>query len=325
MSKLTKNSQGEKKTQYQVINWQEYNKALCRRGDLTIWIEEGLEDTWYYKGICHQGAQFVYSDDCIEFLLSLKVIFRLPYRQTEGFSRSIFRLMGITLLVPSYTQLSRRSATLEVDIRVKNPTGPLHLVMDSTGLKVYGEGEWKVRKHGVSKRRTWRKLHLALDEKTGMIHAGTLTENDKDDASQVDTVLDQIEAEIDKFSGDGAYDKAKVWDRLKKEGIEGIIPPQRNAVFWVDEQGLIKDHDRNKILLEIGGYEDYEEGRKRWKENSNYHRRSLSETAMFRFKKNFGSELYSRKMETQQVEAQIKISVLNRMTALGMPLSISIN
>ena len=325
MSKVAKNNEATEKSNYKIINWKEYNESLCRRGDLTIWIEEGLSDKWYYEGIAQQGRPFIYSDDCIEFLLNLKVIFRLPYRQTRGFAGSILGLMDLDLLLPSYTQISRRSANIEVDIRVKKPTGSIHLVMDSTGLKVYGEGEWKVRKHGVSKRRTWRKLHLAIDEKTGIIHAGTLTENDKDDASQVDAVLDQIDAEIDKFSGDGAYDKTKVWDCLKKDGIEGIIPPQRNAGFWEDEEGVLEEHDRNKILLKIGEYEDYEEGRKCWKENSNYHRRSLSETAMFRFKKIFGSELYSRKIETQEVEAQIKISVLNRMTAIGMPISISVN
>lgn len=325
MSKVAKNSKSIKKSDYKIINWKAYNQSLCRRGDLTIWVEEGLAEKWYYAGISQQGRPFTYSNDCIEFLLSLKVVFRLPYRQTKGFAESVFGLMGVDLPIPSYTQISRRSADLEVNIRVINPKGGIHLVMDSTGLKVYGEGEWKVRKHGIYKRRTWRKLHLALDEKTGMIHAETLTENDIDDASQVDPALDQIEAEIDKFSGDGAYDKKKVWDRLKKEGIEGVIPPQRNAIFWVDEEGVLKEHDRNKILLEINQYEDYEEGRKRWKENSNYHRRSLSETAMFRFKKIFGSELYSRKIETQQVEAQIKVAVLNRMTALGMSISVCVH
>jgi len=210
ISKVAKNNEATEKSNYKIINWKEYNESLCRRGDLTIWIEEDLSDKWDYEGISQQGRPFIYSDDCIEFLLNLKVIFRLPYRQTRGFAGSILGLMDLDLLLPSYTQISRRFANIEVDIRVKEP-------------------------------------------------------------------------------------------------------------------GVLKEHDRNKILLEIGEYEDYEEGRKRWKENSNYHRRSLSETAMFRFKKIFGSELYSRKIETQEVEAQIKISVLNRMTALGMPISISIN
>lgn len=325
MSKIEKNIQTQSKKKYEVINWKEYNESLCRRGDLTIWVEEDLGEKWYNAEVFQRGRPYIYNDVCIEFLLSIKAILGLPYRQTQGFVRSLFRLMNLDLQVPSYSQTSRRSVGLEVDIRIQNPTGPIHLVMDSTGLKVYGEGEWKVRKHGVSKRRTWRKLHLALDEKTGMIHAGTLTENDKDDASQLEPVLAQIEVAIDKFSGDGAYDKSKVWDILYQAGIEGVIPPQRNAVLWNDKNGTLKEHDRNKILLEIAQYDDYEQGRKQWKEDSGYHRRSLSETAMFRFKKIFGSELYSRKMETQQIEAQIKIAVLNRMTAIGMPISVAIN
>ena len=154
----------------------------------------------------------------------------------------------------------------------------IHIVVDSTGLKVLGEGEWKVRKHGVSKRRTWRKLHLGVDEETGIIHAVCLTKNDVDDADQVEEMLDQVKVSIDKFSGDGAYDKRKCWNALEDRLITGIIPPRVDAVYWEDELGLI-DHPRNHILTSIELND-----REKWKKRSGYHRRSLSETAMFRFK-----------------------------------------
>jgi len=308
----------KKKDKYRITNWSSYNKSLVNRGDITIWIEEEAIANWYYKGPDQRGAQFEYSDECIECLLQLKVIFKLPYRQLQGFASSLISLMGFDIVVPCYTQICRRSAELEIDIEVPKSKVPIYLVIDSTGLKVYGEGEWKTRKHGIGKRRTWRKLHLGVDEKTGLIHAQVLTGNSKGDgdAQQVEDMLEQVESPIDKFSGDGAYDTYEIWTLLKEMEIEGIIPPQENAVYWVDEFDKLLDLDRNEILQKIENL-----GRKEWKEQSNYHRRSLSETAMMRFKIIFGPTLYSRIFEKQKVEAAIKVKCLNKMTGIGMPVS----
>ena len=291
---------------------------MVGRGDITIWIDEQVVKSWYYKGPDQQGAQYVYSDECIECLLGIKVVFKLPYRQLEGFAGSLIKLMGIDVAMPCYTQICRRAADLEVDIEVPKSKVPIYIVIDSTGLKVYGEGEWKTRKHGISKRRTWRKLHLGIDEKTGLIHAQVLTENGKGDgdAQQVEDMLKQVKSPIDKFSGDGAYDTYEIWELLKEMEIEGIIPPQENAIYWVDEFDELIDLDRNKILEKIDKI-----GRKKWKKFSNYHRRSLSETAMMRFKLIFGPTLYSRIFEKQKVEAAIKVKCLNKMTRIGMPIS----
>lgn len=320
MTKIaSKKAEKEKtKEKYRVTNWSTYNKALIGRGDITLWIEQGIAASWYYEGPPQQGAQYVYSDDCIECLLGLKAVFKLPYRQLVGFAGSIIKLMGLEISLPYYTQICRRAKDLQVEIAVPKSSTPIHVVVDSTGLKVYGEGEWKTRKHGVSKRRTWRKLHLGVDEKTGFIHAQVLTENGKGDgdAQQVEKMLKQIKSIIDKFSGDGSYDTLEVWDLLKEQGVQGIIPPQENAVYWVDEFDKLLDLDRNKILEQIDQI-----GRKEWKIASKYHRRSLSETAMMRFKIIFGPTLYSRIFEKQKTEAAIKIKCLNKMTALGMPIS----
>ncbi|MEZ4934653.1 MAG: IS5 family transposase, partial [Saprospiraceae bacterium] len=222
------------------------------------------------------------------------------------------------VVVPCYTQICRRAVGLDVDIEVPKSKAPMFIVIDSTGLKVYGEGEWKTRKHGISKRRTWRKLHLAVDEKTGLVHAHVLTENGKGDgdAQQVEEMLGQVEPPVDRFSGDGAYDTYEIWVLLKELEIEGIIPPQENAIYWVDEFDELLDLDRNKILGKIE-----EIGREEWKLESGYHRRSLSETAMMRFKTIFGPTLYSRIFEKQKTEAAIKIKCLNKMTKIGMPVS----
>jgi len=215
--------------------------------------------------------------------------------------------------------IDRRAKDIKVSLALPKSNSPLHLVFDSTGLKVYGEGEWKVRKHGYSKRRTWRKLHLGVDEKSGLIYAQVLTENDVDDASQLDPMLEQVDSPVEKIGADGAYDKSKCWDTLALRKIQGIIPPREDAVYWTDEKGRLLNHQRNKILKQIDRW-----GKKKWKEKIGYHRRSLSETAMFRFKKVFGPDLFSRESSRQGTEAAIKIKALNKMTALGMPISVKV-
>ena len=150
------------------------------------------------------GHPFVYSDMAIESLLMMRELFRLPYRQTEGLGRSLVQLMQVDVAIPDFTSLSKRAAKLEIALAVADRKGPIHVVVDSTGLKVFGEGEWKTRKHGVSKRRTWRKLHLAVNSETQEIEAEVLTENSGHDADQVDELLEQVESPMDSFAGDGA-------------------------------------------------------------------------------------------------------------------------
>lgn len=319
MSKIARIEEKSEKDQYKITNWSDYNQSLINRGSLTIWISDDISSWWYDDGPAQAGGQYVYSDKCIEFLLTLKAVFGLPYRQLQGFSASLLELLRVDLCCPSYTQINRRSTDLEVDIAVPEAKGSLYIVADSTGLKVYGEGEWKVRKHGYSKRRTWRKLHLGVDEATGYIHASVLTENSKDDAAQVAELIEQISDKVDRFSGDGAYDKITCWNVLEQKDIEGVIPPRKDAAYWVDEHDELLDHNRNHILQRID-----EIGRKAWKQESGYHRRSLSETAMYRFKTIFGAKLYSRRFAKQQAESAIKVRAINIMTAQGMPVSVKI-
>jgi Transposase DDE domain len=163
------------KAVYRVRNWKEYDTALVRRGSLSLWVEEATLRAWRSQGPTQRGAQFVYSDLAIECLLTLRAVYHLTLRATEGFARSLFGMMGLDLEIPDHTTLSRRAATVPITLP-KRAEGPLHLILDSTGLKVYGEGEWKVRQHGYSKRRTWLKLHLAIDPETHEIQAAVVSE-----------------------------------------------------------------------------------------------------------------------------------------------------
>lgn len=323
MSKIKKDQhkQGEKKDKYRIVNWPKYNQALTNRGDFTLYFTEEAIEAWYDESPNQKGGQYIYSDLCIESLAMLKVVFGLPYRQLRGFVQSLLMMMRLDSLdVPSYTQICRRAKQLEIDINVPRNGGAITVVIDSTGLKIYGEGEWKVRKHGVSKRRTWRKLHLGCDPDTGFILCATLTNNDVDDASQLEPLLDQVEDTIEDVCLDGAYDTEDCWDGLISRQITPIIPPRRNAVEWYEEEeGDLPDYPRNVAIREI-----HKKGRKKWKHESGYHRRSLSETAMYRVKTIFGPQLYSRKFKSQQAETLIKIKTLNIMTAQGMPHSVKI-
>ncbi|MEZ5044998.1 MAG: IS5 family transposase [Saprospiraceae bacterium] len=208
ISKGAKNQETAEKKKYRVKNWSSYNQALVGRGNITLWFDESLAQVWHHDGPDQQGAQFVYSDECILALLELKAVFRLGYRQLQGFTNSLLRLLRLDLSAPSYSQICRRAQQLDVDIKAAKSTGPMYIVFDSTGLKVFGEGEWKVRKHGYNKRRTWRKLHLGVDESTGFIHAQVLTKNGEGDgdSQQFADLLEQVQSPVDRVSGDGAYD-----------------------------------------------------------------------------------------------------------------------
>ena len=186
MSKVSGRSPSVKsKAVYRVKNWSSYNRALVARGSLTVWLDDSLWRQWYDQRPCQRGAQFVYSDSTIEWILTMRVLLRLPLRQTQGFIQSLLDLTGLALVVPDYSTLSRRQGNLAVGLPSKCLDQPMHLVVDSTGLKVYGEGEWKVRQHGWTKRRTWRKLHVGVNEATGEVVAQTLTSHRIDDASQL--------------------------------------------------------------------------------------------------------------------------------------------
>lgn len=300
---------------YRVKNWTEYEKALVQRGSITFWLSDDFEQTWLYTGEKQRGSQFDYSDKAIEIMLTIKEVFHLTNRQTEGFVRSVFAMLKILLPVSDHSTLSKRGKTLKVSLPKKS-SGSLNLVLDSTGLKIYGEGEWKVRKHGYSKRRIWRKLHVGGNPDTGEVLAVVLTENSISDDAVVAEMLAQIEEDLLSCAGDGAYDKRKVYDALHEHSPDAdvLIPPRKNAHIWQHGNSKEERHTRDENLRYIRKH-----GRNQWKEDSGYHIRSLAETIMFRLKTIFGDKLSARLLETQTTQALIRCLALNKMTHLGMP------
>ena len=197
MSNVSKASPSVKKQPvYRVKNWSAYHQALIARGSLTLWVDESVVSSWYYDGPAQRGAQYTFSDQAIEMALTLRRLLNLGLRQTQGFVTSLWRLMGLEemLVVPDYSTLSRRQADLTIALPVRPADGPIDLVVDSTGLKVYGEGEWTARQHRASTRRTWRKLRLGINADTQEIVAQQMTDAYGDDARQLKPLLVQIHA-----------------------------------------------------------------------------------------------------------------------------------
>ena len=309
------------KAVYRVKNWSSYNRALVARGSLTVWIDDCLWGQWYDQRPSQRGAQFIYSDPTIAWMLTMRVLFGLPLRQTQGLIQSLLDLMQLALVAPDYSTLSRRQGALRVMLPKKQPDSlerPMHLVVDSTGLKVYGEGEWKVRQHGWTKRRTWRKLHVGVNEATGEVVAQTLTSHRIDDASQIAPLLTQVDEAVGVVGGDGAYDKQKVFDALATRSsgppMVPLIALRKDAIIQQHGNCKAPPLARDEILRAIR-----RKGRKGWKQASGYHRRSLAETQIYRYKQLIGGKLKARSWVNQQVESRLGCAILNRMIHLGKP------
>lgn len=313
---------GKQKTSYRVKNWPAYNRSLIARGSLTLWVNESVISSWYYEGPSQRGAQYTYSDQAIEMALTLRRLLNLGLRQTQGLVYSLWVLMGLeeALDVPDYSTLSRRQADLTIALPVQPSDGPMDLVVDSTGLKVYGQGEWTARQHGASTRRTWRKLHLGLNADSQEVVAQQMTEAYGDDARQLKPLLAQIDTPVARCFCDGAYDRWHAHRLLayppagQPAPIEAIIPPCENAQHRQSKRRYRHIEARNQRVKAMK-----KRGRKKWKQQSGYHRRSLVETAMARFKRIVGPQLQARTWMRQQTEVQIGCALLNRFTQLGMP------
>lgn len=318
------------------IDWRRYNEALAERGDVHLWIDQETLDRWREQinpKKRMRGGQRTYSDEAIMCVLTLRSVFHLALRQVEKFCCSLLQNVEAMLPVPNYSTLSRRCADVIVRLPRRIPDGPIDIVVDSTGLKIYGEGEWKVRQHGWSKRRRWLKLHLAIDVKTQEPVATVVSSDDVSDDEAFSYVLDEIEAQLASVGGDGAYDKSGVREKIEERGAEPRIPPRRGAIVQSARSAATSMADARRRALDkrdaaIRRIEELQrektdgdlgEARKLWKQETAYHQRSKAETAMYRYKTIFGGAVRARKFENQTKEICINVAALAKMTRLGIP------
>lgn len=279
-----------------------------------LWFDEAALISWLnHQQSGLRGRPRTYADACVLCMLTLEAVYHLPQRATQGLVSSLVRLLRLDLPVPHHTIMSKRAAGLEVKLPRQSPSAALHVVVDATGLKVYGEGEWKVRQHGYAKRRTWRKLHIGMDAATGEIIAAVASDKDMADKHVLPDLLEQIAERIARVGGDGGYDYATCYEVIAARGAHAIIPPRRNARLHPKDPRL-RARDRNIRAIRKAG-------RKAWKKQSKYHCRSLVETAFMRLKRVFGDKLSARQFDNQATEVFVRCAALNQMTHLGMPQS----
>jgi hypothetical protein len=303
------------KQRHRVTNWAEYDAALRARGSLTVWFTPEAVTAWAAAPRTTRGGQPSYSDLAITTALTLRAVFRLALRQTEGLIGSILQLLDLDLAVPDHSTLSRRAETLKLPKpRSGLGSGPMHLLVDSTGLRLCGPGEWLAEKHGTKRRRGWRVLHLATDADTGRIVASVLTDKDADDGSQVGPLLDQVDGPVASVTGDGAYDRDDVYAEVAARHPEAavVVPPRANAV--PSEAAEITPTQRDAHLRCIA-----ERGRLGWQKASGYNWRALVESDISRWKRVISDGLRSQTDGRQATEVAIAADVLNRMLELGRP------
>ena len=297
-----------KKTVYRVTNWPEYECALQARGDVTLWLTPAALTAWTPRKRVGRGGQAKYSNLAIETALTLRLLFRMPLRQSEGFLRAVFGMMGVDLDAPDHTTLSRRSQSLNVLLHGPSSPGPVHLVVDSTGLSVVGQREWSSQKHGQRRRRGWKKLHLGVGA-DGVVLSQVLTQSNVHDSTQVPTLLHGAGSAVASLTGDGAYDTAAVYRAAERSGARVVVPPRMSAALS-GARALAPARERAVEQVRRVGI-------RRWKREAGYYRQSTAENAFSRYKALFGDRLWARHPEAQRTEAALACNALNRMLELG--------
>lgn len=315
---------------YRVTNWREYNQALKDRGNITIWFEEKSIHKWYANCTHKQGAQRIYSNNAIEVAGIIRLVFHLPLRQTTGFLLSIINIMGFDLRIPDFSTLSRRFRKLNVNLKIPNAKQGMHVIIDSSGLSVYGADEWHETDGVLKKYKGYRKINIAINEHQEIL-ACELTDKHADDQKQVAKLLRRIKTYYDKVIADGGYDDRKVYAAIEENKnyklIENkkvrdcsiVIPPRCDA--WMRK---IKSRLYPKQRSEHVKYRK-EHGQINWQKETGYGERSLVEVAFYRYKKILGKLMHAIDFGNQKVEASLACKALNIMTSLGMPQTERIN
>lgn len=312
---------------HRVRNWSAYNTALMKRGDIFLHFDEQFFNSeWHFTGKQRAGGQRKYSDAAIEMILSIKYVLKLPLRQVQGFVESLIRKLELDVVVPDYSTVSRRAKTLTIKVKQYgniNRGESLHLLLDSTGLSVYSGTYFHTNKHLKhrlhKKARSWKKLHIAYDLKSLQVMNASLTDSTVQDAAAVQKLVDLPGKTIASITADKAYDKKACYRKAHQLGAQAIIPPIKTAVIQKKSRRRYDEvlRMRDEAITFIREHPSYEEGLKRWKQNTGYHSRSHIEAVNHRFKRAFGFTLNAKLDETRTTEVIIKLNILNRHMALG--------
>lgn len=298
------------KTKYRVGNWRAYERALVQRGDVTLWLSADARHAWRPPPSGQPGGQKRFSELAIETALTLRLVFRLPLRQAEGFLRSVLSLIEVDLEAPDHTTLSRRSRHLDVALHRVPAKGPIHLIVDSTGLSIVGEGEWAAARHGRRGQRGWKKLHLGVD-RSGVVVAHRLTDSTVDDATTGVAMIEALDTDIARITADAAYDTIAFYNTATARGATVVVPPNKTARV---SRRRPRSSARDRTLKKMNKI-----GRRRWKKAAGYHRQARVENAFFRYKSIIGNRLRARSQGGRLTEALIACNVLNQMTERGRP------
>jgi len=301
------------------INWKEYNRALVKRGSLTVWME-GSGENWLSPATPKKrGRPFIYSDQAIICAMNLKAVYRLTYRALEGMVSSLMELGKLDLPVPSFQQIQKRASTLKLSKKISKKQ-PTDIVIDASGVKIYGEGEWQKERKKQGGKKKWKKIHVALDPKTGEVVMEEVTDSNCHDSVMLPDLIEGCAGRVKRVYADGAYDTRRCYQALYRRGIEAKIPPRMGAVTS-GEEGLRTRDEAIRSIVALGG-DQVAMGL--WKKLIDYGRRSHVEGAFSRFKRAFGERLWSKKQETQRIEVRLKWMILNRFLQIGTPLSYAV-
>ncbi len=301
-------------TRCRAREWSKYNRSLVKQGSIIFWIQQGSLKGWRTDPVGGMGRPLVYSRHAILAAMIVRCVFGVAFRQLQGLFEDLLPLIAKGLPCPNYTTICRRARTLKpplqrVPFKVRK-TGPVHVVFDSTGLRVYGEGEWQIKKHGPSYRRGWKKVHVGMCAETQQIVVASLSDKDFSDSHAMIQLLNHIPGQVAEVVEDGAYDCHGCYEAIHQRGARAIIPPRRGARKSRGDPVLA---DRDRAIHRI---RDQKRGKRRWKEEADYHRRSLVETAMHRLKTVTGSGIRARHPDSQSAEMSVRIMILSEMMAM---------
>ena len=287
------------KTKYHVRNWAAYERGLVRRGDITVWLSADAIAAWEPAGGGTRGGQRKYSDVAIKTALTLRLLLHLPLRQTEGFLTSLFRLMELDLPSPDHTTLSRRGQQLDVTLHHPPREKPLHLLIDSTGLSLVGEGEWAAVKHGGRGHRGWKTLHRAVD-RAGVIVAHALTEPPVDDATMGIALSETVADAIARVTADAAYDTVAFYEAAGMRDATVVGPPSKTARV---SRRRPRSRARDRTITDVRTL-----GRRRWKKEAGSHLQARVENACFRYTSILGDRRRARSRGGRVAEGTVKLT-----------------